>query len=120
MRKEKVICLSSSEVGYLSKLVREDVERIRQSLHTGDYFDRRSQEAMFKKSMELYERLGSAREFTASELEELRPKGQWIERVGLGEWICSECQHEIYLPFGETPEEIGTNYCPSCGAKMEE
>ena len=52
--------------------------------------------------------------------EDLRPKGQWIERVGLGEWVCSECQHEIYLPFGETPEEVGTNYCPSCGAKMEE
>lgn len=52
--------------------------------------------------------------------EDLRPKGQWIERVGIGEWICSECQHEIYLPFGETPEEIGTNYCPNCGAKMEE
>lgn len=52
--------------------------------------------------------------------EELRSKGQWIERVGLGEWVCSECQHEIYLPFGETPEEVGTNYCPSCGSRMEE
>lgn len=52
--------------------------------------------------------------------EDLRPKGKWIERVGLGEWVCSECQHEIYLPFGETPEEVGTNYCPNCGAKMEE
>lgn len=52
--------------------------------------------------------------------EDLRPKGQWIERVGLGEWVCSECQHKIYLLFGETPEEVGTNYCPSCGSRMEE
>ena len=59
-------------------------------------------------------------EAPAVDPEDLRPQGQWIERVGLGKWICSECQREIYLPFGETPEEIGTNYCPNCGAKMEE
>lgn len=59
-------------------------------------------------------------EAPAVDPEDLRPKGGWIERVGLGEWVCSECQHEIYLPFGETPEEVGTNYCPNCGAKMEE
>lgn len=117
--KEKVVCLPLSDLGYLSRLVCEDIERLRQSLRTGDYFDRRSQERLFEHAMELYERLDNCeREIPTINPEGLRPKGRWIY---LGEsffdtvYKCSECGH---------PEKMNKkckkNYCPNCGAKMEE
>lgn len=41
--------------------------------------------------------------------ESLRPVGQWIVKGNLG--ICSECEEYVV---------VKSNYCPNCGAKMEE
>ena len=116
--KEKVICLPSSDLGYLSRLVCEDVERLRQSLRTGDYFDRRSQEMLFKHAMELYERLGNCeREIPTINPEDMRPKGRWIDfsEPDTPAWDrvyrCSNCgKIVVYHNFV---------FCPECGIKME-
>ena len=44
---------------------------------------------------------------------EERPQGEWINQfIGGNECVmCSECK----LHF-----DIGTNYCPTCGAQMDE
>ena len=118
MAKEKVICLPPSDLGYLCRLVQADVERLRESLRTGDYFDQRSQERLFKYVMGLYERLGDCeREITTVNPEDLRPKGKWIASK-LGYLCCSEC-HDAYID----PEWIAGGkwkYCPNCGCRMEE
>lgn len=113
--KEKVICLPSSDLGYLSRLVCEDIERLRQSLRTGDYFDRRSQERLFKHAMGLYERLGNCdQEIPTINPEDLRPKGRWIEKPYLlgTSRFCSLCGENYGMPHGIY------NYCPNCGARM--
>lgn len=60
---------------------------------------------------------------------ELRPKGKWIWNPdgvdwGLGEWVCSECAcRNNNLPMNSDMNPLmfsGSNYCPSCGAKMME
>ena len=33
---------------------------------------------------------------------------------------CSECGREFYLADCSTPQENEYNYCPNCGAKMDE
>lgn len=35
-------------------------------------------------------------------------------------WECSECGLQFYLADGGTPKENRYNYCPNCGAKMDE
>ena len=45
-------------------------------------------------------------------------KGKWIPVTnGRGGHECDQC-HE-YAPSWQTGEEHLTNYCPNCGAKME-
>lgn len=47
------------------------------------------------------------------DLESLRPKGRWVQRVLTGKQgsaTCSECN---------TTWDAQSNYCPNCGAKME-
>jgi len=49
-------------------------------------------------------------------------KGKWIAQDGWdGDtyYECSECNQEFVLIEG-TPQDNGYNYCPNCGAKMEE
>ena len=44
--------------------------------------------------------------------------GQWISKNPHGyEWVfvCSNCDYVDGYPFNERP-----NYCPNCGAKMDE
>lgn len=46
-------------------------------------------------------------------------KGKWIPVTnGRGGHECDQC-HE-YAPSWQTGEEHLTNYCPNCGARMEE
>lgn len=49
-------------------------------------------------------------------LENERPKGHWVQRIGNYYWYkqfaCSECGHEI-ICHENTP-----NYCEKCGADM--
>lgn len=35
-------------------------------------------------------------------------------------WECSECGWELFLSNDDTPRENGYNYCPNCGAVMDE
>lgn len=47
---------------------------------------------------------------------------KWIDRTeeeGEGYWKCSNCEEPWVLIEG-TPAENKMNYCPSCGAKMED
>lgn len=51
-----------------------------------------------------------------------RPTGEWIEiddYAGGIHYQCDKCKEEFILMYG-TPKENGYNYCPACGAKMEE
>lgn len=48
--------------------------------------------------------------------------GHWIgDECNIGDmiYICSACKEEFILETG-TPEENLYNYCPNCGAKMDE
>ena len=52
--------------------------------------------------------------------------GQWIYNIESGEYVCSACG-ENALSFikdtlygGDLYETCLTDYCPSCGAKMDE
>lgn len=42
-------------------------------------------------------------------------KGSWISIFDEEESKCSECQKEYYYPISR-----GYNFCPNCGAKMED
>ena len=60
---------------------------------------------------------------TIAELPTAEPKvGRWIEKDGM--WCddttfsCSVCGEEYELLEG-TPIDVGMNYCPNCGARME-
>lgn len=44
--------------------------------------------------------------------------GEWIDS-GRYSYICSVCGENWVLTVG-TPNENNMNYCPRCGAKMEE
>lgn len=55
---------------------------------------------------------------------ESKPKGKWIEKE-YDEWYCSNCERKaLYYfgkPFGEYKVfQVKSEYCPHCGAKMEE
>lgn len=72
--------------------------------------------------------------------EELRPKGEWIEDGYTNRpCVCSHCVEEAYYKsvfeekfdydwdenlysngYEELREYIKSNYCPNCGAKMED
>ena len=54
-----------------------------------------------------------------NELPTAEKKGKWIPVTnGRGGHECDQC-HE-YAPSWQTGEEHLTNYCPNCGARMEE
>ena len=49
-------------------------------------------------------------------------RGEWIDESTVKEYYvdtyrCTLCGHTFVLD--ETPDELGYNYCPNCGAKME-
>ena len=46
-----------------------------------------------------------------SRVQPIRPRGHWIECEDEVKVYCSECKEKSDYP---------TNYCPSCGAEMEE
>lgn len=52
-------------------------------------------------------------------LDDLRPKGRWVKRcdeLGIDRgWACSICKGSVYSMTYEPYE-----YCPSCGAKMDQ
>lgn len=48
----------------------------------------------------------------------MQKHGRWIDRK-FGEWKCSACNDSWYLEVGD-PEDNEMNYCPICGAKMDE
>lgn len=43
-----------------------------------------------------------------------RKKGRWID----SHTTCSECGWQMIDDITETPNMVGFNYCPNCGAKM--
>lgn len=46
--------------------------------------------------------------------ESLRPHGEWVKDQFSYRYLCTNCKMTL-------PEWLGVfNYCPSCGAKMEE
>lgn len=46
----------------------------------------------------------------------MRRKGRWINKdVG---WVCSECGADA-MTEGDY-RQVRSNYCPNCGAKMDE
>lgn len=46
--------------------------------------------------------------------ESLRPHGKWVKDQFSYRYLCTNCKMTL-------PEWLGVfNYCPSCGAKMEE
>lgn len=50
-----------------------------------------------------------------------RPKGEWIEVEdynGDVHYKCDQCGEEWTFPYG-TPKENNANFCPGCGAIME-
>lgn len=51
---------------------------------------------------------------------QLPKRGEWIVR-GANRVDCSVCGHSICFAFGLSEGSLtGYNYCPNCGAKMEE
>lgn len=48
----------------------------------------------------------------------MQKHGRWID-CDCGEWKCSACNDSWYLEVGD-PEHNEMNYCPMCGAKMDE
>lgn len=42
---------------------------------------------------------------------------QYDANGNIGNWHCSECRHIVY---GGRSQKPYYNYCPNCGAKMEE
>ena len=58
-------------------------------------------------------------EFVLQDIPTAEKKGKWIPVTnGRGGHECDQC-HE-YAPSWQTGEERLTNYCPNCGARMEE
>ena len=52
--------------------------------------------------------------------ESLRPKGRWVYDDGNLEWTCSECLRVAHINWGATSGYILSDFCPNCGAKMED
>ena len=50
--------------------------------------------------------------------EDLRPRGRWEDSGCKGVLRCSECK-DAYI-YEEWLREGKWNYCPNCGARMEE
>ena len=48
--------------------------------------------------------------------ERLRPKGRWV-KIGADEYTCDKC-HAIFEC--ESVIRCGYNFCPNCGATMED
>lgn len=50
-----------------------------------------------------------------------KKKGHWIENIEYDNviYICSVCKEPWVLIEG-TPKDNKMNYCPTCGAKMED
>ena len=47
--------------------------------------------------------------------------GQWVFSPDHAEGICTMCNFKIYgRPYNNTYLIVPYNYCPNCGAKMEE
>ena len=44
--------------------------------------------------------------------------GQWKQYQDTDEWTCSVCG-EGQVCYDYEPQEMGLNYCPNCGAKMD-
>lgn len=52
---------------------------------------------------------------------ELVRHGTWIFSPDHAEGICTRCNFKIYgRPYNNTYMIVPYNYCPNCGAKMEE
>ena len=97
------------------KLV-EFLKQVRRDLphDSKDFFTRDEMILNFQQFVE-------SKSFVPSEDVEPVRRGHWICVGDIDEYIfeCSEC-HEIYCLNDGTPKEQQYNYCPNCGAKMEE
>ncbi len=55
-----------------------------------------------------------------------RPKGEWVINentypgAGKRNWKCTKCCHGLYDFITTSVTKPKWNYCPECGAKMEE
>lgn len=57
---------------------------------------------------------------TAIDPESLRPKGRWVYDEENMEMACSECLCAAHVKCGDRYDYILSDYCPNCGAKMED
>ena len=52
-----------------------------------------------------------------------RPKGEWTQEDYTDEmlniWHCSNCKEDFCSEVGGHPKEWNYNFCPNCGAKMQ-
>ena len=52
---------------------------------------------------------------------EPRKHGRWVFSPDHAEGICTRCNYKIYgRPYQNTYMIVPYNYCPNCGAKMDE
>ena len=56
-------------------------------------------------------------------LDALRPNGEWTQEDHTDEmlniWHCSNCKEDFCSEVGGHPKEWNYNFCPNCGAKMQ-
>jgi DNA-directed RNA polymerase subunit RPC12/RpoP len=113
-------------------MTREERDELIETLAQEPYGDCVSREAVEDAIAEMIvngESLGYAVAYDIlSDLPSVYPKqrtGHWIEDTNgtytdnHDTWECSECGHAQILLEG-TPKDNDYNYCPNCGAKMEE
>ena len=52
-----------------------------------------------------------------------RPQGEWTQEDHTDEmlniWHCSNCKEDFCSEVGGHPKEWNYNFCPNCGAKMQ-
>ena len=62
------------------------------------------------------------KEIPAADVREVR-RGKWICHTTLeydGEWLCTVCGNEVTICMCGKDKTWTYNYCPNCGANMEE
>ena len=94
----------------MSKYINLDDDRLMQILYDEACVEGDRAETIYKKLCEIAD----------ADVQPLRI-GKWTEpgEPYINTYECSCCGRWFTLDYG-TPEENGYNYCPNCGARMEE
>lgn len=94
----------------MSRCINLDDDRFLQILYDEACVEGNRTETIYKKLCEIAD----------ADVQPLRI-GKWIEQEEpyINTYECSNCGRWFVLDYG-TPEENGYNYCPNCGARMEQ